>query len=112
LSQGNPDSQDSAADVPILSLHAAQTRYVNFCRVAGTPEELVIDFGLNELTVNDADHPAVAHQRITLNYFTAKRLLQTLQVALSNSAAAVSRSAIWVSTPGTTGRPSWRPNSN
>ena len=33
--------------VPVDESHIAGT-YANFCRVTGTPEELIVDFGLNK----------------------------------------------------------------
>ena len=56
--------------------------YANFCRVSSTPEELIMDLGLNpnpyapgEITVN-------VGQRIIMNHFTAKRLLSALSMSL------------------------------
>jgi len=52
--------------------------YANFCRVTGTPEELIIDFGLNPLS----PHPVAISQRIVMNYFTAKKLLYAVQLTI------------------------------
>ncbi len=55
--------------------------YANFCRVSSTPEELILDLGLNpnpfggNATINVAE-------RIILNHYTAKRLLSALSMAL------------------------------
>jgi hypothetical protein len=88
VSQGNPIPEGEAGNVPTVSLRDAQTLYVNFCRVIGTPEELIIDFGMNASSVNDAEHPMVTHQRIALNLLTAKRLMQTLQISVQRHEAA------------------------
>ena len=56
--------------------------YANFCRVTGTPEELIIDFGLNAHPMGATESIAV-EQRIVLNYYTAKRLLQALGMSVS-----------------------------
>ena len=56
--------------------------YANFCRVTGTPEELIIDFGLNSQPMGLPTEPIVIHQRLVTNYFTAKRMLQALQMTL------------------------------
>lgn len=53
--------------------------YANFCRVTGTPEELIVDFGLNPQPFGANPEPVVVSQRIVVNYFTAKRLLFALQ---------------------------------
>lgn len=62
--------------------------YANFCRVTGTPEELVIDFGLNPQPVGPPTEPIVATQRIITNFYTAKRLLQVLQLTIQRHEAA------------------------
>src|SRR6516225_7161224 len=54
------------------------TVYTNFCRVSVTPEELVLDFGLNtSVTPNPAEPIKLSH-RVVMNFFTAKRLLNAL----------------------------------
>ena len=50
--------------------------YANFCRVTGTPEELIIDFGLNPQPVGVPTHPIPVTQRIITNFYTAKRMLR------------------------------------
>ncbi len=56
--------------------------YANFCRVTGTPEELIVDFGLNTQPFGGGDGPVAVDQRIVTNYFTAKRLLHALHMAV------------------------------
>lgn len=55
--------------------------YANFCKVSSTPEELILDLGLNPQPYGQAGSIKVS-QRIVLNHFTAKRLLQALAVAV------------------------------
>lgn len=57
--------------------------YANFCRVTGTPEELILDFGLNTQPPGGSDEPVAVTQRIVTNFFTAKRMLHALQMAVS-----------------------------
>ncbi len=59
--------------------------YANFFRVTGTPEELVLDFGLNTQQVNASGQPEAVKltQRLTMSFYTAKRLLNALQWAVS-----------------------------
>jgi hypothetical protein len=57
--------------------------YANFCRVTGTPEELIIDFGLNPQPVGIPTEPVTVTQRIVTNYFTAKRMLHALQLTVA-----------------------------
>jgi len=57
---------------------AISTVYTNFCRVSVTPEELVLDFGLNTQMVPTATEAVKLSHRIVMNFFTAKRLLGAL----------------------------------
>jgi hypothetical protein len=58
------------------------TSYANFCRVTGTPEELVLDFGLNTQMTPTPTEPVKLTHRLVVNYFTAKRLLGALHMAV------------------------------
>ncbi len=60
----------------------AQALYANFCRVTGTPEELIVDFGLNPQPFGVPTEPIQITQRIVMNYFTAKRMLHALHLTL------------------------------
>ncbi len=62
--------------------------YANFCRVTGTPEELIIDFGLNPQPFGIPTEPVVVSERIVTNYYTAKRMLHALQLTLQRHEAA------------------------
>src|SRR5947208_979648 len=54
------------------------TVYTNFCRVSVTPEELVLDFGLNTQISPTPTEPIKLTHRVVMNFFTAKRLLLAL----------------------------------
>jgi len=56
--------------------------YANFARVTGTPEELILDFGLNAQPFGVPTEPVEVKQRIVTNYFTAKRMLQALHMSV------------------------------
>ncbi len=56
--------------------------YANFCRVTGSPEELIIDFGMNSQPMGSTEKPVEIAQRIVLNFYTAKRLLHALHVSV------------------------------
>ena len=58
--------------------------YSNFCRVTGSPEELIIDFGLNPNGFRVPRNPINIKQRIVVNYYTAKRLLAALSMSVQN----------------------------
>ncbi|MCS7239428.1 MAG: DUF3467 domain-containing protein [Thermoguttaceae bacterium] len=61
--------------------------YANFCRVTGTPEELIIDFGLNPHPFGIPNEPIPITQRIVTNFYTAKRLLHALQLTIQRHEA-------------------------
>jgi len=62
--------------------------YANFCRVTGTPEELILDFGLNAQPFGVPTEPVDVKQRIVVNYFTAKRMLHALHMSVQRHEAA------------------------
>lgn len=61
---------------------SVSTVYANFCRVTGTPEELVLDFGLNTTMNPVPSEPVKLTHRLVMNYYTAKRLLGALHMAV------------------------------
>ena len=61
---------------------SASAGYANFCRVSSTPEELILDLGLNPNPFAQGSVTINVGQRIIMNHFTAKRLLQALAVTL------------------------------
>jgi hypothetical protein len=61
--------------------------YANFCRVMGTPEELILDFGLNPQPFGIPTEPISVTQRIITNFFTAKRMLAALQMTIQRHEA-------------------------
>ena len=58
------------------------TCYANFCRVTGTPEELIVDFGLNSQPIGAPVDSVKVNQRIVVNFFTAKRMVHALSIAV------------------------------
>jgi hypothetical protein len=75
---GLPRPPEFSVDTTALS-----TNYANFCRVTGTPEELVLDFGLNtQMSPVAGGEPVKLTHRLVLNFFTAKRLLGALHMAV------------------------------
>jgi hypothetical protein len=64
----------------------AVASYANFCGVTGTPEEMIIDFGLNPQPFGVPSEPIPVSQRIT-NFFTAKRMLHALQLTIQRHEA-------------------------
>jgi hypothetical protein len=76
--------QQQPVQIPVDIEHMVST-YANFFRVTGTPEELVLDFGLNTQQVTPSGSPESVrlNQRLVLSFYTAKRLLNALQWAVS-----------------------------
>jgi hypothetical protein len=68
--------------VQVLDDQALAT-YANFCRVTGSPEELIVDFGLNPQPIGVPKDPIHVKQRIIVNFYTAKRLLAALQMSVA-----------------------------
>ena len=83
---------EAAAQAPAAAQQRAQIEiddskvaalYANFCRVTGTPEELIIDFGMNpQPMMGMPPHPIAVSQRMVTNYYTAKRLLHALGLTI------------------------------
>ena len=79
--QSEQQQPQQPRDFPVDSSNVS-THYANFARVTGTPEELVLDFGLNtQMAPNPADPVKLTH-RLVMNYYTAKRLLGALHLAI------------------------------
>lgn len=81
-----PTQQQMVAQVVVDDSNVIAT-YSNFCRVTGSPEELIIDFGLNPQPVGIPKDPIKVSQRVILNYYTAKRLLAALQMSVQRHEA-------------------------
>ena len=73
--------QQQMMQVEVEDSHVTAS-YANFCRVTGSPEELIVDFGLNPQPVGVPKGPITVSQRVIVNYFTAKRLLHALSLAV------------------------------
>jgi hypothetical protein len=65
----------------------AIANYANFCRVTGSPEELIVDFGLNPQPVGVPKDPIDVTARVIMNFYTAKRLLAALQMSVQRHEA-------------------------
>ena len=56
----------------------AQSTYSNFCRVTATPEEVILDFGLNMQPFATGSQHVKANHRIVMSLYTTKRLLAAI----------------------------------
>jgi hypothetical protein len=70
-----PQQQANQITTDISSLSSV---YTNFCLVNITPEELVLDFGLNPDVSPSPKQAVKLTHRVVMNFFTAKRLLMAL----------------------------------
>jgi hypothetical protein len=69
---------------PVLDLSELRTHYVNWYRILGTGEELLIDLAMTpNLGVVTRD-PIQVKDRLVLSIYTAKRLLHHLHAAVSH----------------------------
>ncbi len=66
----------------------ATAGYANSCRLLGTPEELLLDFGFNPHPFGEPTEPVEMTQRIVTGWHTAKRLLHALQLTIQRHEAA------------------------
>jgi hypothetical protein len=80
------ETRPQAVQVQVTDENVHAT-YANFCRVTGSPEELIVDFGLNPQPIGVPKDPIKVSQRIVLNFFTAKRLLAALQMSVARHEA-------------------------
>ncbi|MCL2348042.1 MAG: DUF3467 domain-containing protein [Planctomycetaceae bacterium] len=81
-----PESQQVRAQIQIDDSKVIAS-YANFCRVTGTPEELIIDFGLNPQPLGIPTTPIPVTQRVITNFFTAKRMLHALNMTIQRHEA-------------------------
>lgn len=56
--------------------------YANWYQVLGTPEELMIEFGLTSKLGIVSDDPVRVKQRLVMSFYTAKRLVTHLHYAI------------------------------
>jgi hypothetical protein len=80
-----PDQEniaDAAKSEVIVDVAGVQPGYANFCRVTSTPEEVILDFGLNPQPFALGAQPVKISQRTVVNFYTAKRLLVALETTI------------------------------
>ncbi|MFO0904019.1 MAG: DUF3467 domain-containing protein [Pirellulales bacterium] len=81
-----PAAAQQPAQIEVNDSHVVAL-YANFCRVTGSPEELIVDFGLNPQPMGTPKDPIPVTQRIIVNYYTAKRLLAALSMSIQRHEA-------------------------
>ena len=65
-----------------LTICTTLPSYSNFCRVTATPDEVILDFGLNPQPYATGRQDVKAIQRIVMNFYTSKRLLTALGMTI------------------------------
>jgi hypothetical protein len=88
LAPASADLPAEARQQVLVDDAKALSCYANFCRVTGTPEEVIMDFGLNPQPFGTPAAPIAISERIVCNYYTAKRFLAALQMTVQRHEAA------------------------
>src|ERR1700742_4085526 len=78
----HPQNAGQPATEVVVDDSAPLPSYSNFCRVTATPEEVILDFGLNPQPFAVGRQDVKANQRIVMNFYTAKRLLTALGMTI------------------------------
>ena len=79
---GQREGQTQAGSQFTLDTTGISPTYANYCRVTGTPEELILDFGLNTQMTERPAEPIKVTNRMVMNYYTAKRLVGAMHMAV------------------------------
>ena len=82
----DPQPQQQQSEV-VLNDKGAHAAYSNFARVTATPEEVIIDFGLNPNPFLSGRQEITVTQRLIMNFYTAKRLCSALAMTLQRHEA-------------------------
>ena len=82
MSEETPRQPPEATQEIVVDDSDINAGYANFCRVSSTPEELILDLGLNPTPYATGKVNVKVGQRIIMNHYSAKRLLNALAAAL------------------------------
>ena len=78
-------SDATKATTPTIDATNLETCYANVCRIAQTPNEVIIDFGMNpNFFGNVLDEPLRLDQRVIMSHDAAKRLCIHLTATIQN----------------------------
>lgn len=80
--QSPPEQPQGRQQQVELDDSKAVSCYANFCRVTATPEEVILDLGLNPHPFGGPTAKVPVSQRLIMNFFTAKRLLAALSMTV------------------------------
>lgn len=82
MSEESKQAQSQPANEVVVDDTGTLPSYSNFCRVTATPEEVILDFGLNPQPFATGRQDVKANQRLVMNFYTAKRLLTALGMTI------------------------------
>ncbi len=82
VAQAETVPQDGQVEI-LLKDEGAETVYTNFARVSATPEELIIDLGINVNPFAEGQQEVRVSTKAILGLYTAKRLLAALQMTIA-----------------------------
>ena len=82
--QKNNEAVDGTVQVDTSKTKA---NYTNFSRITGTPEEIIIDLGLNAEPFGAPKDPIAIDQRIVMSFYTAKKFATALQLTIQRHEA-------------------------
>jgi hypothetical protein len=81
--QQNANAQAQQMQVPISDADM-ESLYVNFFRVTGNPDEVLLDLGMYSQVVGPAGpEPVNLTHRLIMNFVTAKKLAEVLKVVVA-----------------------------
>ena len=78
-------AEPTTPQAPAIDASNLKANYANVCRIAQTPNEVIIDFGLNPNFFGQIlDEPLRLEQRVILSHDAAKRLCLHLTATIQN----------------------------
>ncbi|MSR80590.1 MAG: DUF3467 domain-containing protein [Gemmataceae bacterium] len=82
MSETNKPAEEAPTTEIVVIDKGAKACYANFARVTATPEEVIVDFALNPNPFATGRQEIDVHQRLIMNFYTAKRLWSALGITL------------------------------
>ncbi len=78
-------SETTKPATPQIEQSNLSTSYANVCRIAQTPNEVIVDFGMNpNFFGNILDEPLKLENRVIMSHDAAKRLCLHLMASIQN----------------------------
>jgi hypothetical protein len=78
-------SEETKPATPAIDVTGMKTSYANVCRIAQTPNEVIVDFGVNPNFFGTIlDEPLKLDNRVILSHDAAKRLCIHLTATIQN----------------------------